>query len=330
MKVAYSLPRRLRPNRELENSRWTDQAIRAKTGIESRYVVSEGEYATDLATAAVEQLLLNHNINRTSIDFLLYCTQSPDYLIPTNACMLQHRLSLRKDIGALDYNLGCSAYPYGLAIAKGLILSGQVSNVLLVTAETYSRYIHPDDIANKILFGDGASATLVDPSLANSIIASEFGTDGSGSDALMVPHSGMRGVDRWKGGKCQTENDQGSHSQGEYLFMDGGRIMNFTLRTIPHLIQRLLEKTHLKLDDIDHFVFHQANLFILNKLREKCGIPEGKFHICLGKFGNTVSSSIPIALSELSSQNTFKSGDTIMIIGFGVGLSWSGVVLNWL
>jgi 3-oxoacyl-[acyl-carrier-protein] synthase III len=192
VKTDYYLPEKLLTNAELEQNflDWNASKIEEKTGIKNRHITAENETAADLAFIAAQKVLEGYDKNK--IDFLLLCTQSPDYFLPTTACLLQDKLGLRKNIGALDFNLGCSGFIYGLALAKGLICSNIASSVLLLTAETYSKFIHPKDKSNLTIFGDGAAATLIEKTDQNKVFEFELGTDGSGFNNLIVPNGGSR------------------------------------------------------------------------------------------------------------------------------------------
>ncbi|MRX67938.1 3-oxoacyl-[acyl-carrier-protein] synthase-3 [Flavobacterium resistens] len=294
-----------------------------KVGIKNRYWVTENETALDLAVKACLKLFTK--IDSKEIDFILYCTQSPEYFLPTTACVLQNKLDLRKDIGALDFNLGCSGYPYGLSIAKGLINTGQVKNVLLVTAETYSKYLHPNDRSNRAIFGDAATATLISFSEKEYFGDFLFGTDGSGYDKLIVKNGCSRNAYDFNAeekvyGTNNTYTDNN-------LYMNGPEVFNFTSEVIPEFTKEVLLKNNKSIDDIHQFVLHQANSFMLNFIRKRLKIEEDKFYRNLSDGGNTVSSTIPIALKNYSQLNNFDEQDVI-IVGFGVGLSWSGGLIT--
>ena len=328
--IEYALPETVLDNDQLasELQGWSAEKIHAKTGISTRHIAAAGQCASDLALQAAQRLLVQANIDPSSIDFLLYCTQTPDYLLPTTACTVQHRLGLPTHCGALDFNLGCSGYVYGLGLAKALIETGQAQRLLLLTADTYSKLINPADKSVRTLFGDAGAATLLvasdDDSLPGPFV---YGTDGSGAQNLIVPTGGMRSPKVtspslvWDdSGNARTEND---------LFMNGAEIFNFTLRAVPEAVEQLLARAALSLDAVDLFVFHQANRFMLDYLRRKLQIPESKFVIALETVGNTVSCSIPIALHQAEREGQLKPGALVMIVGFGVGYSWGATLIKW-
>ena len=306
----------------------TNARLRKKTGIERRRICPPDMTASDMAQKAAEKLF-THGTDKGIIDFVILCTQSPDYFLPTTACILQHKLGLPKNCGAFDFNLGCSGYVYGLGIAKGLIESGQAGNVLLLTSETYSKYINPQDHATKPLFGDGASATLIQAveSQHEGIYGTVYGTDGSGAESLIVPAGGMR--KRYSDTEIQEYTDAfGNFRTNRDLYMNGAEIMNFALETVPAALEEILIKSSLARKDIDYYVFHQANRMMLDYLREKCGLQDMPYWNDVKNYGNTVSSSIPIALSDMISLEGNENMKRVLMIGFGVGLSWGGCVTD--
>jgi 3-oxoacyl-[acyl-carrier-protein] synthase-3 len=326
--ISYHLPVDTLTNDKISQlfPEWNVEKISSKTGITERHICKSDEFASDLAFIAAEKLFKENDIDKGSIDFLLYCTQSPDYFLPTTACILQDRLGLNTNIGALDFNLGCSGYVYGLSLAKGLILGGMAKNVLLITSETYSKYIHNRDKSNKTIFGDAAAATLVSDKQGSLEIGDFiFGTDGRGAENLIVKNGGTRNLN-----KISTDflDEYGNIHNDNNLYMNGSEIFNFTSEAIPKLTNEILKKIGLELGDIDLFVFHQANKYMLNHIRKKIGIPEDKFFISMEHCGNTVSSTIPIALFEANKLGKFNSIKNCILEGFGVGYSWAACSLK--
>ena len=256
------------------------------------------------------------------------CTQSPDYFLPTTACILQDRLGLGTGCAALDFNQGCSGYVYGLALAKGMIAGGVARTVLLVTAETYSKFIHPRDRSVRMLFGDGASATLVTAEGRGGarVGALSLGTDGSGYRNLIVPAGGAR-TPLCAATRVETADENGSVRTPEHLFMDGPELFAFTLKRVPEVVRATLAAAGTELGDVDWFVFHQANAFMNEHLRAKLKIPKAKAVSYLADVGNTVSSTIPLALCDAG--RGFADGDRVMLVGFGVGYSWGAAMLDW-
>lgn len=330
--IEYHLPEDLLTNDQLasEFPDWSVEKIEEKTGIACRRIAGEGECSSDLAVAAAEKLFRRGDVRRNEIDYLLFCTQSPDYFLPTTACLLQSRLGLPNGIGAIDFNLGCSGYVYGLGLATALIEAGQARNVLLLTAETYSKFIHPGDKSVRTLFGDAGAATLIrgDAGCATPAIGPfVYGTDGRGAANLIVPMGGFR--QPHCPGQLPEVDDQGNMRTRQNLYMNGAEIFRFTLESVPKSVHSLLARAEKTLADIDLFVFHQANRFMLEHLQRKMKIPPEKFYVSFKEYGNTVSSTIPIALADALAEGRMRSGDLVMLVGFGVGYSWGATLVRW-
>ncbi|MBN2813649.1 MAG: ketoacyl-ACP synthase III [Bacteroidales bacterium] len=325
-RIEYYLPERVVTNKQLEEQykKWEADKIFKKIGIAERHVVSENETAVDLAFEAAQKVLQGYN--KDNIDFLILCTQSPDYFLPTSACVLQDKLGLRKDIGAFDYNLGCSGYVYGLAMAKGLIASGLASGILLIMSETYTRHIHSGDLANRTIFGDGAAATIIEKSPQEHFIEFVLGTDGSGMQNLIVPNGGMRHAKDARA--TETVNASGDVTSANCLYMNGPEIFNFTIEAVPAAVESVLKKSGLTMNDIDYVVFHQANKYMIDFLRKKIGIPMEKFFMDMTDTGNTVSPTIPIGLKKALDNNTIGPGSKVLLCGFGVGYSWGAAIIE--
>lgn len=325
--LTYYLPEKVVTNEELvkEFPEWSVEKVAQKVGVDSRHLAAENETAGDMAEKAARKLFEEYQIDPKSIDFLMLCTQSPDYFLPSTACILQDRLGISTSVGAFDYNLGCSGCIYGMAIAKGLISAGIAKNVLLLTAETYNKYLHPSDKSNRSIFGDGAAACLISTEGIAEIGEFVLGTDGSGANNLIVKTGAAR--QREVTGKF-VEDEEGHTWYDDYLYMNGGNVFNFTLDVVPAMMKEILEKNHLEKDQIDYYVFHQANKFMLNTIRKVCVLPKDKFYVNLSTTGNTVSSTVLIGLRDCMDNGTIKSGEKVMISGFGVGLSWGGTILE--
>lgn len=329
--IAYHLPAGTLTNQQLadEDGGLSAELILDKTGIAERRIAAPAECASDLAVAAAQKLFQDGICAPEDIDFLILCTQSPDYFLPTTACLVQSRLGLPQHCGAVDLNQGCSGYVYGLAFAKSLVEAGAATNVLLITAETYSKFINPRDRTVRTIFGDAAAATLVREVVSDEELIGPFvfGTDGTGASHLIVPAGGLR-KPCTEETSVETRDRSGSWRSEQNLYMNGAEIFNFTLKVVPRTVQALLERSRLTLADIDWFIFHQANRFMLEHLRSKLKIPSEKYVISLGDCGNTVSSSIPIALKREWMRGAIRPRQTLMMVGFGVGLSWAGALLR--
>lgn len=326
--ISYYLPEKEVTNQDLvkEFPEWSVEKVAAKVGVNSRHVAGKAETAGDLAEKAALKLFKEYSIAPSCIDFVLLCTQSPDYFLPSTACILQDRLGIPTSAGALDFDLGCSGCIYGLALAKGLISSGTAHNVLLLTAETYNKYLHPSDKGNRSIFGDGAAACMVSEDGFAEIGDFVLGTDGSKYEALIVKTGASR---QHETTGLSSEDEEGHVRRDDYLYMDGGAIFNFTLDTVPKLMKQILAKNGFEKDEINYYVFHQANKFMLDTIRKVGGIPKDQFYNNLSTTGNTVSSTVMIGLKECISNGIISTGMNVMITGFGVGLSWGGTILNF-
>ncbi|MBK7107103.1 MAG: ketoacyl-ACP synthase III [Ignavibacteriae bacterium] len=318
--ISYFIPEKTLSNEDLaaEFPEWSVEKITSKIGIKNRHIANENETSLDLAVKSSIKLFEENKIDPNSIDYLLFCTQSPDYYLPTSACIIQDKLGLPTSCAALDFNLGCSGYIYGLSLSKALLESGQANNVLLIMAETYSKFLHQSDKSNRSIFGDAASSTLLSLQNNGSIFKFILGTDGKGEKNLIVRNGGLRNV--------KINNNEPDN--GDFLFMEGSEIFTFTLKMVPKVVSSLLEKNNISMDEIDLVIFHQANKYMLETLRKKINIPETKFYYFIENVGNTVSSTIPIALANAINEKRVLKGSKIMLVGFGVGYSWGGTIIE--
>ncbi len=319
--ISVHFPEKVETNEQLqaEFPEWDLDLIAAKTGIRQRCIAAADETAADLAVAAAEKLFREHQVDRDTIDFILLCTQTPDYPLPTTACLIQQRLGLSESCGALDFNLGCSGFVYGMAVAEGLIRCGAAKRILLLTAETYSKYIDADDRSLRTIFGDAAAATLVQASEHESVFAFQFGTDGSGADTLLVADGGARtGAAVLKPRHRKRWNSR--------LYMDGPSLLSFTVVAVPKLIEQVLTSAQIREDEVDLYLLHQATRKMLEQLQIRLGIDEQRLPIRLEEYGNTVSSTLPILISDLRREGRIVQGANNLLIGFGVGWSWAGCV----
>lgn len=314
--ISVHFPERVETNDDLlaEHPAWNMELIYEKTGIAARHIAAENEFASDLGRQAAEKLFTEQGVDPESIDFLLFCTQTPDYPLPTTACLMQQHLGLPTTCGALDFNLGCSGFVYGLSLADGLIQSGAASRILFITAETYSKYIDKGDRSLRTIFGDGAAATLVEAHDQPSLSSFTFGTDGSGADMLMLTEGGMR---------CGPEALQPRHRHRwkSNLYMDGPSLINFTIDEIPLLIDRVLDKSDMEADQVDLYLMHQATFKMLDQLRLRLKLPEESVPIRMKSYGNTVSSTLPILIWQLRNEKLIDAAGMHLLVGFGVGLS---------
>ncbi len=328
------VPQRIETNDDLAaaNPDWDMSRIAEKTGIHARHIAANDETACDLGFHAASALLARELVPKLEIDYLIVASQTPDHWLPADACLLQHRLQLGKHIGALDYRLGCSSYVVGLQLASALIESGAVRNVLLITADTYSKLLHPRDRTVQALFGDGAAATLIGRAASDvdAVQVGPFitGTDGSKANCLKVPSGGFRMPRTAQTAQEQTDST-GAVRSHDHLFMDGQAIFAFALNTVPIAIDSLLAKSGHSFEQIDWWVFHQANRFMLESLATCCLLPLDKVVMAMETVGNTVSASIPLAIEQYVRLGKIRDGQRLVLVGFGVGLSWSACELLW-
>jgi 3-oxoacyl-[acyl-carrier-protein] synthase-3 len=329
--ISYHLPELRYTNSDLEKdfpgSLEAENLL--KIGIEQRRIVAEGEMASDIAVTAAERLFEEHNIDRNQIDFVLFCAQEFDHYTPSTACLIQHRLKIPTNAGALDYNLGCSGFVYGLGVAKGLIEATGMKNVLLLTSSTLSKTFHPKDRNSRYLFGDGAAATLIaSDGHKKQMDSFIFGTDGAKGDRIIIKDGGAR--------KSYTQTS-GIEKKAEFVkvtthanfYMNGIAVFSLGIKRVPILIKDVLDKANLNLEEVDLFVFHQANQFMIETICKKAGIPKDKYFICMKHCGNTVSSSIPIALYHADKEKRLTKGMKVMLLAFGTGFSWAGSIIEW-
>lgn len=318
------------PENELNNETLQEQMpqyeiskIAKGVGVSVRHIADENTTAGDMAVEASKKLFKEYGISHDEIDFIIFSTQSPDHFLPPTACIIQNKLGIPTTTGAFDYDLGCSGYVYGLAIAKSFVNSGLAKNVLLLTGDTITRYMHPDD-NNRVLFGEAASASVISNEGFAEIGEFEKGTDGSGADCLIVKNRAARHLELT--GMTETDSE-GNQRRDDFFYMNGTEVFNFTIDRVPVLVQETCKINKCEPSDINYYVFHQANKFMLNTLRKISLIPKEKFFVDLENTGNTTSSTVPIGLKKSIDKGNIKSGDKVLLAGFGVGLSWAGTVL---
>ncbi len=316
--IATYLPKTVVTNNDLakEFNVSSDQIFKT-VGISNRHVSELDELASDMGIKAVDELLLKNNIDKSKVDFLIFCSTCFDYSAPSTSCILQDKIGLSKSTACIDLPYGCSGYVYGLAMAKSFITSGIAKNILFITSDTLTKTVAKNNLELRSIFSDAASATLINRTNCNSIGEFVFGTDGSGGLDVFISDSGFR--------KEHANNIGLPHGRFE---MDGMKVFNFGLKIVPQLITDTLKKNNLTLNEIDLFIFHQPSRFLLDVLRKKINIPEDKFFINIEEHGNTSSTSIPLALSDAKKQEKLKEGMTVLLAGFGVGYSWAGTIIK--
>lgn len=287
-------------------------------GVNARRVVDDATCSSDLCFAAADRLLDELTCDRSTIDVLIMATQTPDYFMPSSSCLLQQRLGLSTTCAAFDLNLGCSAYVYGLWLASSLLSTSGFHKILLLNGETPTRYADRADRSVALLFGDAGSATLLERREPGDDAAEwsfVLHTDGAGSDDLIIRGGGFR--DRFSADPRQ-----------HHVSMNGSNVFNFTIRVIPPLVRDTLELAGLTKDDVDYFIFHQSNRFIMNHLVKKLGLPAERVPIILEEFGNTGGPSVPLTITQGSLERPIGRALRLMLLGYGVGLSWGSTVLD--
>lgn len=328
--ITYHLPERVVTNDELsrEHPGWEMGRVEARTGVSSRHIASEDETALDLAATACEDLLHRNPDLRRMVDGIIFCTQSADYVMPPNACLLHRELRLRDGVFAFDINLACSGYIYAVAMAQGLIVAGTCSNVLVATADTYSKYIHPGDRATRTLFGDGAAVSWVCATAdGTGVVDALCETSGQGFENFYVPAGGLR-TPKSLATVLETEDSSGNIRTPENIHMDGMGVLSFVSSKVPGQIRRILERNELALSDVDLVIFHQASQLALDSLMRTLRLPREQVFNNLATVGNTVSASIPICLAQAQSSGRIGPGSTVLLSGFGVGLSWASALVR--
>ena len=308
---------------------WDIDKTFQNTGVAVRSIAAPDQCTSDLGIIAAEKLFQSGICKPEEIDFLIFCTQTPDYFLPASACIIQTRLGLGTGCGAFDFNLGCSGYVYGLALSKSLVEAGLADNVLLIVGDTPSKTINPKDRGPLALFSDGASATLISSVTDEDEFIGPFvfGTDGTGAKNLIIPSGGFR-LPPSQDTALEKDDGSGNIRSAEELFMDGAEIFNFSLQTVPKMIHQLLTKASLTMEELDLVIFHQANKFMLESLRRKIKIPKEKFLINLEFVGNTSSATIPMALEEWLDSGKLNKGNKVLVAGFGVGYSWAASIIT--
>jgi len=317
--IRYYLPENKITNIDLAlKFNLTEEEILRKTGIEIRYHSNKNELASDLAIKVSEIYFKEFPEKRNQIDFLIFCSECFDFIAPATSCILQNRMHLSQKIGCIDLPYGCSGYIYGLFLSKSLLKSGMAENILFITADTPSKTIPKDSLELLNIFSDSATVTLLTKSDSEKIGEFVLGTDGSGKESLLAENSAF----------SRSDVESSAPSFSPEMKMDGIEIFNFGLRVVPNLINETLIKNELTKKDIDFYILHQPTKFLLQTLRKKMDIPEEKWIINIHQYGNTVSSSIPLVISDLMKENRIKPGMNLLLIGFGIGYSWGATLLK--
>ena len=330
--IEYFLPVNKKTNEDLqkENPEWDVEKVAAKTGIYSRHIAGEDETALDLAIKALEKLFTKTSVKKEDIDGIIFCTQSPDYVMPSNSFLIHEKFEFDKNTWSFDYNLACSGYVYGLCIARGFIETGMAKNIMLITSDTYSKYINKKDRSTVNLFGDGAAVTIISncDSEESRIIDAKLSSSGKDYKSFYIPSGGSR-LPKNKNTIEGTKDESGNIRNLENIHMNGFAVWKFISRIVPQQIQEILINNNLNINDVDFLGFHQASKLTLESLAKALKISNDKVYTNIENIGNTVSSSIPIALKDAIEEKKLKRGDLIVLSGFGVGLSWGTILMKF-
>ena len=305
----------------------TPQGIFDKTGVWTRHVSAPGHIGSDMGLQAGSRFFEEHDIDPSSIDYFIFCTEYNDHCAPTTSSRLAYELNLPRHCGTMDMPMGCNGFINGLGMAKGLIESGQANRVLFITAETTTKVIHPNDLHLVSLFGDGGACTLIEAveRPARHLRSVIYGQDGSGYEHMIVHHSGAREpiTSEW----LDLYKAEGGLPWGK-MHMNGMRIFTFALRVVPALVRNILARETMTMDDIDQVIFHQANGYLLEVLRKKLDIPKEKFVVAMRHCGNTVSSTMPIAYHQAVREGQLHLDSKVLMVGFGIGFTWGATILG--
>ena len=303
------------------------QKISTTTGVKTRHIAGKNVCTSDLCVAATEKLLEKLGWERDSIRLIIFVSQTSDYILPATAASIHGRLGLSKACSAFDINLGCSGYVYGLWTIAQLMGSGMFERALLLVGDTSTHLVSERDRSSSPIFGDAGSATALEKDEDAMPMHFDLGTDGSGTEHLIVPAGGSR-TPRSSVTAEMLEDKHGNIRSDDNLYMNGTEIFTFTLREVPPMLRRVLDHAQWTIDDVDAFVFHQANLFILKHLTKRMKLDPDKVPLSIEEFGNTSSASIPLTMTHALSDKLRTKTSNLVLAGFGVGFSWGAVTLT--
>lgn len=297
----------------------SDEWIRSRTGIESRYFAAPGTTTSDLGALAANRALEAANLTAMDIDLVILATVSPDMGMPATACIVQDKIGARK-AAAFDLEAACSGFVYGMAIADQFIKTGFYKNVLIIGAETLSRILDMQDRNTCVLFGDGAGAVVMSRSEDESeVLSFDMGADGSGGKFLYIP----------AGSSFMPASEETLKNRMHFIKMEGSDVFKFAVRAMGNSATESLKKANVTLEEIDYMVPHQANIRIIQAAAKKLNVPMEKVKVNLNEYGNMSAASIPVALDEAVRAGEIKKGDKIVMVGFGGGLTWASCVMKW-
>ena len=319
--IDYYIPSNIQKNIKLD----INKNVFNKVGIKSKRISKKNQFALDLALKAVKKILIKKKYLLNKIGGVIYCSQSPEFLISTNACIIQDKLKIKNDIFAFDISQGCSGYIYGLALSS--IFSIYINKpILLVTSDTYSKFLNKKNYQTNLIFGDAATASVILPSKENKIGNPVFQTDGSGAFDLFLPGYGINSFKNLKE-KYAKELKEKKIFKNK-IYMNGPKLFNYVINTIPDLIEKCLKKNNLLIAEIDFIIFHQANFYMIDSLRKIMKLPNSKILTYFQDIGNTTSSSIPIVIKHFLNKKKICKGNQILLVGFGVGFSSAAIPIK--
>lgn len=326
--IEYYLPEKVIDNDFFEHAK--NDFLEDKVGIKERRIAADDQATSDLAVMAVNRLIEKNGIDRNSLDFIVLCTLSPDYILPQTSAQVQSMCELPTTIYSVDIRMGCTGFVHSLSVAQSLIAGMGFKKGIVVTADKFSIYLSYRDYSVDTLFSDSAAAVLVeeDPKLFE-IVAHDFGTDGTGAEHIVIPAGGSRLRISEETSKFEHIKP-GMERSKNFLYMNGRQVMKFANNTVPLSADKVFKKAGVTLKDIDWLVLHQANKLMLENLGELLGIEKEKNYINMWNKGNTISSSIPIALKEiLENKQRLNKDGYWMVVGFGLGFAWGTTLLKY-
>lgn len=319
--TGHYAPKKILTNADLEKMVDTsDEWIRTRTGIETRHIAAQSENTSDLAVNAARQALEAAHLMPEDIDFIMVATASPDYVVPSTACMVQDKLGCTH-AGAMDISAGCSGYIYAVATASSMVKAGMYKHVLIIGAEILSRVVNWQDRSTCVLFGDGAGAAVIgEVEEGFGLLASDLGSDGSLGKILDIPASGV----------AEPVTHRAIDSGRIYIHMEGPEVFKAAVRHMGATTLKTLEMAGINKDDINMFIAHQANNRIIQAIAKRLQLPEDRMWVNVNRFGNTSAASVGIALDEAVRAGRVKHGDIVVLSGFGAGLTWGCDVMRWM
>lgn len=319
--TGHYAPEKILTNADLEKMVDTsDEWIRTRTGIETRHIAAQSENTSDLCVNAARKAMEAAGVTVDDIDFILVATASPDYVVPSTACLVQDKLGA-SHAGAMDISAGCSGYIYAVAVASNMVKAGMYKHILVIGAEILSRLVNWHDRSTCILFGDGAGAAVIgETEEGYGLLASDLGSDGSLGKILDIPASGV----------AEPVTHRAIDSGRIYIHMEGPEVFKAAVRHMGATTLKTLEKAGVSKDDIDMFIAHQANNRIIQAIAKRLQVPADHMWVNVDRFGNTSAASVGIALDEAVRAGKVKHGDIVVLTGFGAGLTWGCDVMRWM